>query len=115
MKLATLGTLVIAVLLIAFLTALPDGEVFGQRAAGPRAVVPEGELIALSTIVGGRYEQLTVLDPRAKVLAVYHIDLETGKPELMSVRAISQDLQLTAFNAQRPLPQEIRSMLEHSR
>ncbi len=115
MKLVTLGALVIAVLLIASLTAAPDGEVFGQRAAAPQADVPQRGLIALSTIVGGQYEQLTVLDPRAKVLAVYHIDLETGKPELMSVRAISQDLQLTAFNAERPLPQEIRSMLEHSR
>lgn len=115
MRLATLGTLVIAVLLIASLTAAPDGEVFGQRATAPQADVPEDGWIALSTIVGGQYEQLTVLDPRAKRLLVYHIDLETGTSKLMSVRAISQDLQLTAFNAERPLPQEIRAMLEHSR
>lgn len=118
MKLATLGTLVIAVLVVASLVVAPDGEVFGQRVAGPQAAVsavPQGGLIALSTVVDGQYEQLTVLDSAAKVLAVYHIDLVTGKPELKSVRHISQDLQLQAFNAEHPLPQEIRSMLEHSR
>ena len=118
MKLATLGTLVIAVLVVASLIVAPDGEVFGQRVAGPQAARPavsQGGLIALSSVVGGQYQQVIVLDSQAKTLTVYHIDLETGKSELKSAREIGPDLQLQAFNTEHPLPQEIRSMLENSR
>ena len=55
---------------------------------------------------------LTVVDPRQRVLSVYHIDVATGKIALKSVRNIQWDLQIDDLNNDKPLPQEIRSSLE---
>ena len=55
---------------------------------------------------------LTVIDPRQRVIGVYHIDLSTGKITLKSVRNIQWDLQVEEFNNVSPLPKEIRSSLE---
>ena len=55
---------------------------------------------------------LTVVDPRQRVLCVYHIDLATGKIALKSVRNIQWDLQINDLNNENPLPQEIRSLLD---
>ena len=45
-------------------------------------------------------------------MGVYHIDLATGEVSLKSVRNIHWDLQMIEFNGTRPLPREVRSMLE---
>jgi hypothetical protein len=46
------------------------------------------------------------------VLAVYHIDLTTGRTELKSVRKIHWDLQIEEFEGSAPLPQEVRALVE---
>jgi len=43
---------------------------------------------------------------------VYRVESATGKIELKSVRRIHWDLQMTNLNTEKPLPQEIRSLLE---
>ncbi len=58
---------------------------------------------------------LTIVDPRQRALSVYHIDLNTGKIALKSVRNIQWDLQVTSFNNEIPLPQEIRSGLDQQK
>ena len=55
---------------------------------------------------------MTVIDPEKHVLGVYHIDLTSGEIVLKSVRNIHWDLQMGEFNGTKPLPQEVRSMLE---
>ena len=62
--------------------------------------------------VGRARQMLTVVDPRQRVLSVYHIELATGKIALKSVRNIQWDLQMTDLNNEKPFPQEIRSLLE---
>ena len=71
-----------------------------------------GDLIALSARLADGREQLTVIDPRARVVSVYHIDPAKGELALKSVRNIHWDLQMTQFNGASPLPQEIRSLLQ---
>ncbi len=55
---------------------------------------------------------LTVIDPAAKVLAVYHISRETGAISLKSVRNIDWDLRLEVLNSADPTPDEIRKSFE---
>jgi hypothetical protein len=113
MKTAVLGALVGAGLVIAAAGAAPDrSDVLGQRAGPCPSVAAGGDLIALCTTVGDKYQQLTVLDPKQKVLSVYHVELATGNVRLCCVRAIHWDLQMTHYNGENPLPREIQSLLE---
>jgi hypothetical protein len=73
---------------------------------------PSGELIAHVTAVDGQPQIVTVIDPRQKVIGVYHVDRATGEITLKSVRNFTWDLQMVEFNSGEPLPQDIRSGLE---
>ena len=103
--------LVIGLVTAAVAVAQQRGEVVTQRAAAP-ALAAGSELIVIPTPLGDKGQVLTVIDPRQRVLSVYHIDLVTGKITLKSVRNIQWDLQMTYLNNESPLPQEIRSLLE---
>jgi hypothetical protein len=54
---------------------------------------------------------LLVVDPKTKVLAVYHIETANGKVSLQSTRALGYDLQIEDFNATDPKPSSIKKML----
>ena len=94
----------------AFVAALLPRVGFAQRSASLPAA-STGGLIALATVDEQR-QQITVIDPETRVLGVYHIELSTGEVTLKSVRNIHWDLQMTEFNGTRPLPDEVRSILE---
>jgi len=47
-----------------------------------------------------------------RAMSVYHIELASGKITLKSVRNIYGDLQIDDFNAEAPLPRDIRAQLE---
>lgn len=81
--------------------------------AAPGGQAAASELLALSTTVAQHHQQLSVVDPRARVLSVYHIDLNTGEISLKSVRQLHWDLQMIEFNGVEPLPGSIRTILEH--
>ncbi len=116
MKRAILGTLVgVGLVMAAAAVAEPRGEGMPQRVAPAmpaQAVVAGGELIVVPTTVGDKVQMLTIVDPRTRVLGVYHIDTVTGKIVLKSVRNIHWDLQIDHLNTDEPLPQQIRSMWE---
>jgi hypothetical protein len=76
------------------------------------AAVTGTELIVVPTVLGDKVQMLTIIDPRQRVLGVYHIDTATGKISLKSVRNIHWDLQIDHLNTDEPLPQQIRSMWE---
>lgn len=80
----------------------------GLRQAG------DGGLIALSAQSPNGQQQLTVVDPAQRVIAVYHVDPASGELSLRSVRNIQWDLRMTQFNGSTPLPQEIRNLLEQN-
>jgi nitrogen fixation protein len=71
-----------------------------------------GELLTIAAMVSDKVQQLTVIDPRMRVMSVYHLELASGAITLKSVRNITWDLQLREFNGVAPLPQEIRTLLE---
>ncbi len=88
-------------------------EAFGQR---PEVDLPpsltSAEVIALSSDVDAANQQVVVIDGKARVLSVYHINRTTGEVALKSVRNFRWDMQLDEFNGTSPLPREIRAMLE---
>lgn len=113
MKVAMLGALAGAGLVIAALGTLDHrNDAFAQRVTPYDQAGAANQLIALSAPVGEKGQLLTVIDPRLRVMSVYHVDVATGKIALRSVRNIHWDLQMTHFNSESPLPDEIRSLLE---
>ena len=74
-------------------------------------VAPTGSMIALTSDLPGNHQQVTVIDSKARVMSVYHIETATGVISLKSVRDISADLMMDEFNTESPLPREIRAIL----
>jgi hypothetical protein len=74
---------------------------------------PGAELITHVTAADGGSQVVTVIDPRQRVMAIYHVDRASGKIMPMSVRNFTWDLQMIEFNSGNPLPQDIRSGLQH--
>jgi hypothetical protein len=112
MRTAVLGLLVVVTLALVALAAGPERlSPPAQRPAAVEAGVAK-EMVALSVTVGDKYQQVTVIDPKLRVMSVYHIDLVTGKIALRSVRNIHWDLQMTEFNSENPLPREIQALIE---
>lgn len=113
MRAAMLGALVGAGLVMAAVGATADGiPGFGPRAAPYTAARPEAQLTALSTVVDGKYQQLTIIDPNLRTMGVYHVDLASGDIKLCCVRNLHWDLQMDYYNGNGLLPPEVRSMLE---
>ncbi len=81
---------------------------YSQQAGGLGAA--EGQLQMQSTMLPTGVQQLTVLDTRARSLAIYHIEPQSGKIQLRSVRNLVLDLQMEHFNGQAPLPSELRQV-----
>jgi hypothetical protein len=78
---------------------------------------PSGELIALSTMVndeaGVPTQQITVVDPHARTMSVYHVNGKTSAITLKSSRNISHDLDpMLEFNAAEPTPKALRATLQ---
>ncbi|NQU23239.1 MAG: hypothetical protein HQ567_18320 [Candidatus Nealsonbacteria bacterium] len=87
-------------------------EAFAQRLASQAAPGSDGGLIALPGPIEPDGQLITVIDPRARVMSVYHIDKASGKIALRSVRNIHWDLQMTHLDNEGLLPEEIRAMLQ---
>jgi hypothetical protein len=115
MKRARLGTLVGIALVIAAVAVVEQrSEIFAQRAVqapAPPAAMAGTEVVVVPTPLGDRGQMLTIVDPRMRVLCVYHIDV-TGKIALKAVRNIQWDMQITDLNNEDPLPRDVRSMSE---
>ena len=86
-------------------------EAAAQRPVGVAERGQPGELLALSMDVEGR-QQVTVVDPRRQVMAVYHIDRNSGSITLRSVRNVQWDMVMEDFNSGSPTPREIRSIAD---
>jgi hypothetical protein len=66
----------------------------------------------MAAAAGDDRQQVTVIDPKTRVMGVYTIDQKSGEITLRSVRNITWDLQLIEFNATSPTPRELKSQRE---
>lgn len=113
MKRVVLGALLAAGLMAVALGSWDHrGEVLAEPPDLSLGRVASGEMIALGGPSDDKGQLLTVIDPRQRVMSVYHIARADGKIELRSVRNIHWDLQMLEFNCESPLPREIRALLE---
>jgi hypothetical protein len=113
MKRTVLGALLGFGIVIALAAAEPRGDGFAPHGTPPYAPpAVGGELIVVPASLGDRVQVLSVIDPRQRVLCVYHVELATGKITLKSVRKLEWDLQIRDLNNDKPLPEEIRSLVE---
>src|SRR3990172_5444207 len=112
MRHSLVGALLVAGLVI----AATAGRTSSQPAAGPpvdlQSLTRGGELIAHVTAADGQPQMVTLIDPRQRVMAIYHVDRATGQITPKSVRNFTCDLQMIEFNSGNPLPQDIRSGLQ---
>lgn len=115
MRAAVVGILVVLGVLAAGAVGAPDSPTSSggrtARSSTQDRAGPSSELMALSFDSDGR-QQVTLIDPRTRVMAVYHVDRATGALSLKSVRNVHWDLQIEDFNSANPTPREIRALTE---
>jgi hypothetical protein len=107
MRLAVVGVLLIAA--VAAVGGVLSGQVDLTRASPARA---EGEVFALVLAQDDKVIQFLLVDPAMTTMATYQLNRESGEISLKSVRNFRWDLQMMHYNSGKPLPSEIRSMLE---
>ncbi len=73
-----------------------------------------GDLMAFSSETTTGPSQVTLIDVKTRAMCVYHVDRSTGQIELKSVRNFHWDLLMEEFNGVRPLPREIRALMEQN-
>ncbi len=121
MRVAAFGLGLLAVFVLGWWATSIDLPAWGQPPKSPSeppalgARVPlaaAGDLMAFSSETGNGPAQVTLIDVKSRVMAVYHVDRTTGQIELKSVRNVQWDLLIEEFNGLRPLPREIRALLE---
>lgn len=91
----------------AWLVLDSSGTVHSQTSASGLA---DSGLQVISTMLPTGTQQLVVVDAQARTLAVYQIEPGQGKIQLKSVRALTWDLKMEQFNAQSPLPSELKQV-----
>jgi hypothetical protein len=110
------GCGVCSALLVGFADAqAPRQASFDRSMPAQDRVANSPDLLALSHDGGDGRQQITVVDPRQKVMAVYHVDRATGALALKSVRNLQWDLQIEDYNSTSPAPRDIRALKEQQR
>ena len=108
----TLTCLALGAVLATALWRLPATAQTQYGLDSATAALGRGELITHFDDAEGRPTTLTVIDPHARVVAVYHLQRDNGQIQLKSVRNIRWDLAMDSHNSNDPLPAEIRKMVE---
>lgn len=112
MRIAGYGLIIgIAVGAVALAVEFPQAQ--AQRVPAERTP-PADQLIALPFEASDGKQQITIVDPRTRVIAVYQVDKVTGSLALRSVRNVHWDLLMEEYNTSHgsPTPRDIRALAE---
>jgi hypothetical protein len=110
MRVAAIGVFLSASLVMIAWAVTAQSVGLAQRHSPPTAGA--AGLFSHVTQVADNRQQVTVVDPDTRTIAVYHIDSSKGEITLKCVRNIHWDLQMVEFNTQAPSPGDIRTLLE---
>ncbi len=83
-----------------------------QGTAAQAPTSPGGRFTMASGPLGEKKLGVFIIDAQTMRLLVYAIDSESRQLKLMAVRDISQDVRLSHWNNDKPLPEEIRKRLD---
>jgi len=108
-----LGLIVLALGIVGFADAQGPRASSHDRAVQGAASSPD--LLALSHDGGDGRQQITIVDPRQRVMAVYHVDRASGALQLKSVRNLQWDLLIEDYNSGSPAPRDIRVLKDQQR
>ena len=99
------------------IVGLADAQVPRGAALGTsgQAAASSPDLLALSHDGGDGRQQIAVIDPRQRVMAVYMIERGSGTLQLKSVRNLAWDLQIEDYNSGTPAPRDIRALRESTK
>lgn len=95
--------------LAAWLALHPASPLLSQNTGLAAPALPADLQVHSVSIVNG-IQQIVVVEASTRTMAVYHIDPTQGKIQLRSVRKLEWDLRMEQFNAQQPLPSELRQV-----
>jgi len=112
MRRSLFGALLGASLVIAFTASRGSSETGYTPPIDSPVRSGSSELITHVSGTDGPVLTVTVVDPKQRVMAVYHVDRASGEISPKSVRNITWDLQMIEFNSGSPLPQDIRNGLK---
>ena len=110
MRAVVFGLMIGLGLLVGWSIGFPEAA--AQRPAPSQDRAGSPELVTLSFDPGDGRQQITVIDPRSRAMAVYNVDRSTGAITLKSVRNLQFDLLIEDFNTANPSPREIRALTE---
>jgi hypothetical protein len=101
----------LAVGALALAVEFPQAQ--AQRVPAERTPLAD-QLIALPYEASDGKQQVTIVDPRTRVIAVYQVDKVNGSLALRSVRNVHWDLLMEEYNTSHgsPTPREIRALAE---
>lgn len=114
MRAAVLGFLVVVgCVIVAVGVGADRNEPQAQRVPWSQlqSTLANADMLAVSANVGEKYQQLTLIDPKQRVMSVYHIDFATGTITLRSVRNFQYDQKLMQYNGKDPLPEDLKSLV----
>src|SRR4051794_40209107 len=94
------GALIGLALLVAGIVGFADAQ--APRSAAHDRAASSPDLLALSHDGGDGRQQITLVDPRQRVMAVYYIERASGSIQLKSVRNVQWDLLIEDYNAGTP-------------
>ena len=104
------GVLLVLAVLAAGIVGFADAQaprVGHERAAATQdRSASSPDLLVLSHDGPDGRQQVTIVDPRQRVMAVYHVDRVSGALALKSVRNLTWDLQIEDFNSGTPAPRD---------
>ncbi len=103
------GVIVFLLVCGALLWAATEPGFIGPRATQPTTQTP-GWIV--TSAVSDNRQQIVIADPMQQSLAVYHVDLATGRIALKSVRHVRFDLLMSEFNTDSPSPRELEALLK---
>ena len=109
-----LGLLVLVVGVVGLADAQGPRNAALDRAGHDRTA-SSADLLALSHDGPDGRQQITIVDSRQRVMAVYHVDRTSGALSLKSVRNLQWDLMIEDYNSGTPAPRDIRALKEQQR
>ncbi len=69
------------------------------------------ETVVSTLAIGDAGQRVIIFDKDQSTLAVYEVDMTTGRIALRSVRQVRWDMALEDFNSLPPKPAEVRAMM----